>query len=99
MHKKKGMVLYLPESFEWLVLKSGIIQDKMLGKILEKPEDYIESEKYFSWERFFSELLMDLTKETYLKYVKRKLNKVYLHKEIVSKILEEMAGIRFHKEQ
>lgn len=98
IHKKKGMVLYLPESFEWLVLKSGIIQDRKLGKILEKPEDFIESKEYFSWERFFSELLMDLTKGTYLKYAKRKLNKVYLHKEIASKILEEMAGIRFHKE-
>ncbi len=99
IHRKSGIALYLPESFEWLILKSGIIQDGRLGKILEKPEDFIESKEYFSWERFFSGLLMELTKETYLKYTKRKLNKVYLHQEIASKILEQMTGILFYKEK
>lgn len=42
---------------------------------------------------------MELTKETYLKYTKRKLNKVYLHQEIASKILEQMTGILFYKEK
>lgn len=99
IHRRKGMVLYLPESFEWLILKSGILQDGELEKILEKPADFIESKEYFSWERFFSGLLMELTKETYLKYTKRKLNKVYLHQEIASKILEQMTGIWFYKEK
>lgn len=99
IHKKKGMVLYLPESFEWLILQSGVIQNRSLKKVLEKPFDFIESSEYFSWERFFSELLMDLTKESYLKYAKRKLNQAYLHKEIAAKILEQMTGIWLHKEQ
>ncbi len=93
IHKRKGMVLYLPESFEWLILQSGVIRNMNLRKILERPSDFIESNAYFSWERYFSELLMDLTKDTYLKYMKRKLNKAYLQKEIAAKILEQMTGI------
>ena len=92
-------ILYLPESFEWLILQSGVIQNRSLRKILEKPFDFIESSEYFSWERFFSELLMELTKESYLKYAKRKLNQAYLHKEIAAKILEQMTGIWLRKEQ
>ena len=30
IQRKKGMVLYLPESFEWLILQSGIIPDVKL---------------------------------------------------------------------
>lgn len=91
--RKDDAVLYLPESFEWLILKSGIITNKNLETILERPEDFIESNKYFSWERFFTNILILLTKDSYLKYSKRKLNEVYLHEDITSKILRQMAGI------
>lgn len=46
------IVLYLPESFEWLILKANLVEDKEISLVLNAPEDYIESEKYFSWERF-----------------------------------------------
>ncbi len=97
VHKKKGVVLYLPESFEWLILQSGVVKKEGLRDILIKPADFIESEDYFSWERFFSQLLVELTEGTYLKYTKRKLNKVYLQKEIALKILLQMDGIWLHK--
>lgn len=97
VHKKKGVVLYLPESFEWLILQSGVVKKEGLRDILNKPADFIESEDYFSWERFFSQLLVELTEGTYLKYTKRKLNKVYLQKEIALKILLQMDGIWLHK--
>lgn len=48
------------------------------------------SQKYFSWERFFTELLMKKTDGTYLKYQKRKLNPVYLHEKNVERILGEL---------
>ena len=51
------VMLYLPESFEWLILKSGIVHNAKLADILERPEEYIDSAKYFSWEQFFTELL------------------------------------------
>lgn len=47
--------LCLPESFEWLILKSGIIHAEHLVDILENPGDYIESQKFFSWENFFED--------------------------------------------
>ena len=91
--RRKGIVLYLPESFEWLILKSGIAEGKELKTILEKPEQFIESSEYLSWERFFTNLLVRVTKDTYFKYSKRKLNEVYLHENISPKILRDMVEI------
>lgn len=70
--------LYLPESFEWLVLKSGLIDGNRVQEILEHPENYIESKDFFSWERYFTKLLVDETKKSYLEYSKSNLNKAYL---------------------
>ena len=91
----KKMVCFLPESFEWLILNSGLIKEKELPDILENPSDFIESEKYFSWERFFTKLLTDKTKDSYLAYRKDKLNSVYFHDANRAKIIEsiqEVAG-------
>lgn len=96
--RRKEIVLYLPESFEWLILKSGVAEAKELKAILEKPEEFIESSEYLSWERFFTNLLVDITKDTYFKYSKRKLNGVYLHENISSKITKQMAGIKLRDE-
>ena len=74
----KQLGIYLPESFEWLILKSNLLNDADIQEILKAPEDYIESEKYFSWERFFTALLSEKSKNTYLAYNKRALNAVYL---------------------
>ncbi len=77
--KVKKIVYFLPESFEWLVLKSGLIDGSRIQDILEHPYDFIESEKYFSWERFFTALLIEETKGTHLQYNKSKLNGNYLN--------------------
>lgn len=95
VQRKKGRMLFLPESFEWLILKSGIVTEKNLDVILENPENFIESSEYFSWERFFTDLLILITKDTYLKYSKRKLNEVYLHENNASKIEGQIVGIEF----
>ena len=81
-------VLYLPESFEWLILKSGVVKDKDINKILENPGEYIESEKYMSWEQFFTGLLMEKTKDSYLQYEKKELNVAYKNDKIAGKIME-----------
>lgn len=93
IRQREGAVLYLPESFEWLILKSGVVTGHDLREILEDPGKYIEGQEYFSWERFFTDLLMMLTKDTYLQYTKRKLNKSYLNKEISAKTAEQMEDI------
>jgi len=93
----KKVVYFLPESFEWLILKSGIVAKNEVKHILEKPQDFIESEKYFSWEQFFTKLLIDETKDTQLAYKKKTLNSVYLHaknKNALVKTAEEIAGSR-----
>ena len=77
IRKIKNIILYLPESFEWVILKSGLVENTK--KILDDPSEYIDSALYFSWERFFTAVLTDKTKGTYLEYRKSKLNKNYLH--------------------
>ena len=87
--------LYFPESFEWLILQSGLIQGKDIQAILEHPEDYIDSREYFSWERFFTSLLIDRTKDSYLRYSKAKLNETYLHGKNKEVILNSIKGVKF----
>ena len=47
IEEKQNVHLYLPESFEWLILNSDLLQDKEVRKILENPEDYIDSTEFF----------------------------------------------------
>ncbi|MDE6035922.1 MAG: hypothetical protein K2G36_08450 [Ruminococcus sp.] len=54
---------FLPESFEWLILKSDIFaENNRIKTILKSPVDYIESQEFFSWERFFTHLLVEETR-------------------------------------
>ena len=91
--KMANILLYLPESFEWLILDSGLIPGKNLKGILSEPEQYIESREYFSWERFFTRLLIHETEDTYFKYQKNRLNPVYLHEKSKQSILSAMGDI------
>jgi hypothetical protein len=84
------ITLYLPESFEWLILKSGILNDQTLSKILRSPSEHIDSSLFFSWEQYFTDLLIQLTKDTVLHYSKNRLNPAYLQPANVAKILEAM---------
>ena len=88
-----NIVLYLPESFEWIILSSGVIEDSESEEMLKHPEDYIESKEFFSWERFFTAQLIQCTQNSYLKYSKRQLNPSYLQEKISGKILAVMKCI------
>ena len=96
MKVRGDIYLYLPESFEWLILQSGLIAKEDLTALLDKPYNYIDSEKYFSWEQFFTTVLQDSTKGTLYQYTKHKLNPVYLHKASKMKILAAMRPLRNH---
>ena len=96
LKRNKNVVFFLPESFEWLILRSGLIEDRELDQILDKPSEFIESEKYFSWERFFTSLLIEETKEKPLAYQKRRLNSTYLHEKnsrTIRKAIENVSGL------
>lgn len=82
--------LYLPESFEWMILKSGILEENKIEEILENPEENIDSKKYFSWERFFTELLIQETTGTQFQYFKSKLNEYYMKGQVRDRILNVM---------
>ena len=78
--------IWLPESFEYLILKSGVIKAAELEAVLEEPADYIDSLQHESWEQFFTDLLISLTKDTAAKYSKEVLNKYYLQDKNIRKI-------------
>lgn len=95
MNCRKNIICYLPESFEWLILKSGLLNNRKVRNILEQPENYADSSQYFSWERFFTAVLITGTQGTYLHYSKSNLNKSYLSEKNKSAILKEIEGIEF----
>ena len=78
----QNAVSYTHLSFEWMILKSGLLEDRDLKKILDEPYDYIESAENFSWERFFTKLLIARSADSYLKYSKNHLNPVYIKENI-----------------
>ena len=82
------VILYLPESFEWLILSSDLHGDPEIKGEIAKPEDYIDSEKYISWERYFTHRLTEISRGTYLKYNKSKLNDNYLKDREIQVLLE-----------
>jgi len=86
LRQVRNMGLYLPESFEWIVLRSDVLDDPEIRAILSSPENYIASEDYFSWEQFFTELLSTRSRDTYLAYAKRRLNQNYLQDSTLNKI-------------
>jgi len=90
--------LYLPESFEWLLLYADIFNKPFIRKKLEEAENYIESEKYFSWERYFTDLLMEETEDSPYPYDKSNLKDFYLQDKVVQKVLKAMAPISLAKE-
>ena len=59
LKKARNLILYLPESFEWIILNSELLKNNDINSVLTDPSEYIDSEKYFSWERFFTALLTD----------------------------------------
>ena len=90
LQKSKNVSIYLPESFEWLILESGIITSHQVPEILDSPSQFIDSEEFFTWERFFTYLLTNSTADTYLAYNKHKLNPVYLQEKEKNLIVKAM---------
>ena len=78
LRRFKSIKLFLPESFEWLVLRSGLFPDMEVQKMLLNPAEYIECSDFFSWEQFFTAELVERSKDSYLAYSKSKLNAAYL---------------------
>ena len=85
---KRNSFIWAPESFEYLLLKSNIINIESIKDILNNPVNYIESSEYVSWERFFTALLIKCTTGTIYKYSKSELNEIYKQDKVKSKIVD-----------
>lgn len=75
--KQQKVVLWMPESFEWLILKSDIISG-VKEKLINDTELYADTKDFLTWERFYTYLLEDITKNDMdYKYSKSKLSLGY----------------------
>ncbi len=80
----KNSVLFAPKSFEYLILKSGLID--IQKNVLEETFRYADSKVYMSWEEFFTSYLVSATQNTVFQYSKSKLKDVYKTEGAIKKI-------------
>lgn len=93
--RPRKLAIFLPESFEWIILKSGVVK-KIDANKLDHPEQYADSALYMSWEQYFTDLLMETTNESdYMKYKKSSLSDYYLQDKNVAEIIKVAKGIKF----
>ena len=82
-----NIVLYAPESFEWLLLSTKEIPEVNVETVLQNPEEYIDSKEYVSWERYFTDLLIESTSKNFIwAYSKKRLTKAYFAPRIVNAV-------------
>ena len=94
---RKNVRVFLPESFEYILLASGIYKKHKynIDKILDNPGDYIDSKKYFSWEQFFTDKVVQISNEYEgAKYNKGKLTKYYIENEEVRDLIKRQIPIK-----
>ena len=90
--------IYLPESFEWVILSSGVVSLDIKDR-LNFPENYADSVDYLSWEQYFTELLIEITRDSkYQKYSKDRLSDFYRQERVERMIREFIKGIEFNDE-
>lgn len=76
---KKNAVLFLPESFEYLLLASDMFGDMDIDDQLRHTEKYASGLE-FSWEQYYTDLIVSLTHRKKYQYNKKKLNPCYIEK-------------------
>ena len=86
-----SIAVCLPESFEWLLLESGVVSTPEVAAILEDPSSSIESADFFSWEQFFTSVLQDATRGSSLAYRKDRLAEGYMDAANADKVMALVA--------
>ncbi|MBR3318809.1 MAG: hypothetical protein IKG21_13420 [Atopobiaceae bacterium] len=81
------ITICLPESFEWLLLSSGLVGGAELGRIMRSPGDHIESQRFASWEQYFTALLTRESQGTAFAYSKGRLASAWTIKENADKVM------------
>lgn len=72
----RSVMLYTFESFEYVLLKSGIV-DSLIPADLNIDNPPVDSQLYLTWERYYTQLLERITQGTVYEYSKEQLAKVY----------------------
>ena len=96
-YRNHNVEVFAPESFEYLLLTSGLFKSNEVNNKCHNTYDYADSVKYMSWEQFFAELLIAITKDTEMQYSKHKLNAYYLsarNMELITDSLPDRLMIR-----
>ena len=100
MEIQGNIVLYAPESFEWLLLSTKEIPEVNVESILQNPEEYIDSKEYISWERYFTDLLIENTSKNFIwTYSKKRLTKAYFAPKIVNAVKAIMKLVDWKKHE
>lgn len=95
--RPRNLAIFLPESFEWLILKSNVISGIEPERI-DRAELYADSVNFMSWEQYFTKVLIDATREyDYLRYSKSSLNNFYLEDKNNQKITDTIKGLDLAK--
>ena len=89
-HAPGNIILCLPESFEWLILKSGLVHADRLEAVLSQPSTYIDSSKFMNWEQFFADYLIGVSNNTPYQYQKSHINPYFLIPANMEKIIREI---------
>ncbi|MBQ8117992.1 MAG: translation initiation factor 2 [Lachnospiraceae bacterium] len=71
----KNCIIYAPESFEYLILKAGIID--VPASVTDETYKYADSVDYMSWEEFYTVYLVQAARDTVYRYSKSKLGEAY----------------------
>lgn len=88
-----GNLLIAEESFEYIILKSGVIPvSKISCKDLDNP--VVDSLQYSSWEQFYTGVLLQATRDDYRPYKKEHLPQSYSSYKNAQRILQVL-GLPF----
>lgn len=82
-----SVYVFAPESFELCILRSRLFHDKC-KKQLDETYNYADSKEYGSWEQYYPDLLIELTRNTPAAYTKSNLNEFYLGDNSIKAIKE-----------
>ena len=67
----------------------NFLNKREISDLLNHPEDYIDSTVYFTWERFFTDILEKETADNNItRYSKSKINEYYISERNIRKVLE-----------
>lgn len=85
---KVDFCIYAPESFEYLILKSGLLD--VHKDVVEATYMFADSCLYMSWEEFYTKHLSDITRNTAYQYGKSQLAPAYKKEGAIARIKSSM---------